>query len=107
MQIREILGVKVVDANGTGIGRLEEIEATRGDDVCAIEAYIVEHRGLLDRVSSWALTSSLRDKFPLGESSRPYRIAWDEMDLSDPRHPRALVPRESLRRVARRKPRDT
>jgi sporulation protein YlmC with PRC-barrel domain len=107
IQLHEILGAKVVDANGVHIGRLEEIEATRGEESCLIDAYIVEHRGPLDRVSSWALTSAVRDRLPKGESSRPYRIGWDEMDLSDPRHPRARLPRESLRRVVTRAPRDT
>jgi sporulation protein YlmC with PRC-barrel domain len=99
IQLREMLGVHVVDANGDKIGRLEEIEAERGEEACAILAYIVEHRGLLDRISSWALTSSVREHLPKSDRSRPYRIPWDEMDLSDPRHPRALRQKESLRRL--------
>jgi sporulation protein YlmC with PRC-barrel domain len=94
-----MLGMKVVDSDGVHIGRLEEIEAQRGDDSCVIEAYLVEHRGLLDRLSSWAVTSSLRDKLPKGASSSPYRVPWNEMDLTDPAHPRTLVPESALRRV--------
>jgi len=97
LQLREMLGVKVVDSEGEHIGRLEEIEAERGDEICEIRAYIVEHRGLLDRISSWALTSSIQDR--LSRKSQPYRVSWDQMDLSDPQRPRTLVPKELLHRV--------
>jgi sporulation protein YlmC with PRC-barrel domain len=99
IELREMLGVKVYDSEGEHIGRLEEVEAERGDDACAIVSYIVEHRGLLDRVSSWALTSRMREKLARRISSRPYRVGWNQMDLSDPRRPRTLVPRALLERA--------
>ncbi|HEX6575485.1 MAG TPA: hypothetical protein VF042_10995 [Gemmatimonadaceae bacterium] len=99
IELREMLGVKVVDAGGAHIGRLEEIELERGKDSCAIVAYIVEHRGLLDRVSGWALTASLQAKLSKRSKSRPYRVGWDQMDLSDPSHPRVLVPKELLEKA--------
>ena len=99
LQLFEILGKKVVDSDGRHIGRLEEIEATRGDDACAIDAYLVEHRGLLDRVGTWALSASVQRRLPQRKSSKPFRVPWDQMDLSDPGHPRVLVPQKELRRV--------
>lgn len=101
LELRHILGRRVVDSEGEPIGHLEEIEAERGDEFCTINSYIVEHRGLLDRVSSWALTSSLQSKLSRRSSSQPYRIAWNQMDLSDPEHPRALIPKDLLDRVPR------
>ena len=99
IQLREMLGVKVLDLNGITIGHLEEIEAERGETECVIRAYIVEHRGILDRVSSWALTSSMQKALERRSSSRPYRIPWDMMDMSDPTRPRCLIPKEELPRV--------
>ena len=96
LQLRTMLGAKVVDSEGAHIGRLEEIEAERGEDSCAINSYIVEHRGLLDWVSSWALPSSMQKRLARIQRARPYRVWWNQMDLSDPQHPRTLVPKELL-----------
>jgi sporulation protein YlmC with PRC-barrel domain len=98
VELREMLGRPVVDSEGVHIGRIEEIEAERGDDYCVVTSYLVEHRGLLDRVSTWTLSASLRSRLARRASSQPYRVAWDEMDISDPGHPRTLVPKEKLRR---------
>jgi hypothetical protein len=95
----KVLGKKVRDAEGIYIGRLEEIEAERGDTGCRIIAYLVEHRGLLDRVSSWALSSPLRQKLSRRRSSQPYRVFWNQMDLTSPQGPRTLVPRDMLDRA--------
>ena len=99
VELREMLGSKVVDSEGKPIGHLEEIEADRGDDYCVVTSYIIEHRGLLDRVSTWTLSASLQSRLARRASSQPYRVAWDQMDISDPRHPRTLVPKELLRRA--------
>jgi sporulation protein YlmC with PRC-barrel domain len=99
LELRKMLGARVVDSEGEHIGRLEEIVAERGEQSCEINSYIVEHRGLLDRISSWALTSSMRKSLSKKQSSQPYRVAWNQMDLSDPHHPRTLVPKDLLERM--------
>ena len=99
LRLLEILGRKVVDSEGVTLGHLEEIEMERGAESCPVQAYLVEHRGLLDRMSSWTLTSSMQKALSRRSSKKPYRVPWDEMDLSDPRHPRTLVPKSALRRV--------
>jgi sporulation protein YlmC with PRC-barrel domain len=98
IQLREMLGRRVVDSEGVHIGRLEEIEAERGKEHCVVEYFIVEHRGLLDRVSTWTLSAPLQEKLSRRASSQPYRVAWDQMDISDPKRLRTLVPKELLRR---------
>jgi hypothetical protein len=98
LQLRHILGAKVHDSEGVPLGHLEELEVERGDEYCTIISYLVEHRGLLDRLSTWTLTSSMQKKLDRRSSSRPYRVGWNQMDLSDPRHPRTLVPKELLER---------
>jgi sporulation protein YlmC with PRC-barrel domain len=98
LQLRKMLGARVTDSEGVHIGRLEEIEVEKGDESCAVVSYIVEHRGLLDRLSTWAVTSEMQKKLSRRASSRPYRVGWNQMDLSDPHHPRALVPKEMLSR---------
>ena len=94
-----MLGKKVIDADGKYAGRLEEIEAERGDDVCLVKNYLVEHRGILDRIQTWALAAPMQKAIPVREKSRPYRVPWDKMDLTDPEHPRIIVPQSDLTRV--------
>jgi sporulation protein YlmC with PRC-barrel domain len=99
IELRALLGKKVFDSEGQPLGHLEEIEAERGDEYCVVNSYLVEHRGVLDRISSWALTASMREKLERRASARPYRVAWNQMDLSDPDHPRTLVPKDALERA--------
>ena len=99
LHLYEILGRKVLDANGEYVGRLEEVEAERGDDACAIENFLVGRRGLLDRIAAWAIAASLQRFLPVREKSKPYRVPWEQMDLSDPSRPRINVHKSELRRV--------
>ncbi|MEO5904210.1 MAG: hypothetical protein ABIQ55_09380 [Gemmatimonadaceae bacterium] len=99
IQLFEILGHKVYDSDGKYAGCIEEIEAERGDDSCAIENFLVEHRGLTDRITAWAIAYSLQHFIPVREKSKPYRVPWQLMDLSDPRNPRITVPQSELKRV--------
>jgi sporulation protein YlmC with PRC-barrel domain len=99
LRLFEILDRKVVDSEGKYAGRVEEIEAERGDDVSLIKSYLVVHRGLLDRIQTWALAGSIRKSIPVREKSTPYRVPWDQMDMSDPDHPRILVPQSELSRA--------
>lgn len=99
IHLYEILGRKVCDANGEYAGCLEEIEVERGDEVCPVKSYLVEHRGLMSRITAWALADSLQKAIPVSEDSLPYRVPWDQMDLSDPEHPRITVAKSELRRA--------
>lgn len=95
----EILGRKVHDSDGKYAGCLEEIEVQRGDESCPVESYLVYRRGLIARVTAWALSDSLRKAIPKSEKSLPYRVPWDLMDLSDVARPRITIPRGQLERV--------
>lgn len=99
LNLYEILGRKVCDANGEYAGCLEEIEVERGDEACAVKSYLVEHRGLMSRITAWALADSLQKAIPVKEESLPYRVPWDQMDLADPEHPRITVAKSELKRA--------
>ena len=99
LHLYETLGRKVYDANDKYAGRLEEIEVERGDESCLVTNYLVQHRGLMSRITQWAVSDSLRKTIPVSEKSLPYRVPWDLMDLSDPEHPRITVAQSELRRA--------
>lgn len=99
LHIYEALGRKVHDANGEYAGRLEEIEVERGDESCLVTGYLVQHRGLRSRITAWALSDSLQKAIPTSEKSLPYRVPWDQMDLSNPDRPRITVSKTELKRI--------
>jgi sporulation protein YlmC with PRC-barrel domain len=96
--VEKLVGRKVVDSDGRELGRIHEIRAERGEESCAVEAYYVGGRALILRVAQWAVPSSIGSKLE-SKLLNPFRIAWDEMDLSDPQHPRTTVARDQLRRA--------
>jgi sporulation protein YlmC with PRC-barrel domain len=99
IRLLEILGRRVIDSNGETIGHLEEIEAEQGSESCLVQAYLVEHRKLLDRLSTWALTSSMQEALSRRSTSKPFRVPWHQMDLSEPRRPKTRVPKSELRQT--------
>lgn len=99
LHLYETLGRKVHDANGEYAGRLEELEVERGDESCLVMNYLVQRRGLVSRITAWALSDSLQKAIPTSEKSLPYRVPWELMDLSDPEHPRITVPQKELKRA--------
>ena len=50
------------------------------------------------RIARWAVPNSLSSAIE-EKLFRPYWIAWDKMDLSDPDHPRATISKEELEKT--------
>lgn len=96
INVELLIGRKVVDSDGKKVGRIEEISAERGDESCAVEAYYVGTRALLVRIAQWAAPSGASGYIE-SKMLRPFRIPWDQMDLSDPERPRTTVSRDQLR----------
>jgi sporulation protein YlmC with PRC-barrel domain len=96
INVEQLIGKKVVDSDGQKVGTIHEISVERGEESCPVEAYYVGKRALLVRVAQWAVPSKA-SSFLQSKMLNPYRIAWDEMDLSDPEHPRTTVNKEQLR----------
>lgn len=95
VHVEQLIGLKVHDAEGRKIGRIEEIVAEwEGTDLVVVEV----HTGpgaLLERVIDLATlvpySGTLRQQL-----RNLRRIPWHQLDLSDPDHPRATVRREEL-----------
>ena len=103
MQCREIhlellLGTKVVDVDGQKVGRIEEFIAGDVNGEAVVMEYHLGPHALAERLSASLM------KLPfLGMLGRlrgkSYRVAWDQMDLTDVRRPRLTCRREDLRAV--------
>ncbi len=95
LRLEQLLGRKVRDPKGRVIGRLEEFRATRNGDAWEVTEFDLGRTALLERLAvrhfGW-----LPGKRPAG-----YRATWDQIDLTDPDHPRLTVPVEDLKPIRR------
>jgi hypothetical protein len=91
-----LIGRKVRDANGDKVGRIEELRVKQDEKACLVEAYLVGTSALIDRLSAWSLVRPI-NKVLRGRVISVYEVPWDEMDLTDPEHPKLHIPKSELR----------
>ena len=98
LRLESLLGHRVRGADGKSLGRIEEIIAEiRGTDWIVVEVH-VGPGALLERLTE--LTSLVPLFGPLQRRlGARHRVAWDQLDLSDPSRPRATVRRDDLERA--------
>ncbi len=101
LRVEELLGRKVVDADGRKVGHIEDFVAERRSGELVVREFLTGETGTLSRLSVVTSRSALFFVHllagRLGGRRAGYRIRWNEIDLSDPRHPRALLTRDRLR----------
>jgi hypothetical protein len=97
IRIEELLGARILDAQGQRVGRIEEMRAEHGGARCEITGYVIGLAGLLERLSLGRVARWLLPALGLAASKRCF-IPWDALDLSDPRRPRLHKPLEEVRR---------
>ena len=84
VRLQSLVGRRVHDAEGKVVGRIEEVRAEmQGDDLVVTE-YLCGPAAILTRLGIRAMRLiGLRQW-------EPTRIAWDQLDLSDPHKPRVI-----------------
>ncbi len=87
-----LIGRKVFAPNNRSVARLEEVHAEMHGKGCVITEYVLGSAGLSER-----LGVSVRLLF--GRRGGGYIARWDQIDLSDPEHPRLTCPVEELRKA--------
>jgi sporulation protein YlmC with PRC-barrel domain len=93
VRVELLLGRRVLAQNGRSVGRVEEIRVERSGGGYVVTEYHVGPEALLERLAV-GLQSLFREP-PRGG----YAIAWNQVDLSDPEHPRLTCPADELRRL--------
>jgi hypothetical protein len=88
----QLLGRVVVAGNNRSIGRLEELRAEQHGDYFDIVEFVIGAAGLMER-----LNVGLRALF--GMTGRGKVARWDQIDISDPLHPRLTCPSDQLRKL--------
>jgi hypothetical protein len=77
----QLLGRTVVAGNNRSIGRLEEFRSEQRGDYFHVVEFVIGAAGLMER-----LNVGLRGLF--GMSGRGKIARWDQIDITDPLHPR-------------------
>jgi sporulation protein YlmC with PRC-barrel domain len=90
-----LLGEKVFAANGSPIGRLEEIRTEINKGHCFVSEFLVGSYAVLERLAAWRIGRALLRVFG-AKRKEGYRIRWNQMDLSDPRHLKLLCEVDEL-----------
>ena len=85
-----LIGRPVHDASGERIGRLAEIVAHKEGDEIIVASYYVGPHSWVQRFAIHGLGIRFRN------IAWRYRVNWDQMDLSDPYHPRVICRCEEL-----------
>jgi hypothetical protein len=86
--IQDILGKRIRDAAGRPAGRIEEIIAEpRGSQVFVSEFHLGAYAAL-ERFAGWSIGRRLLRFLGARRRNGGYRARWDQVDLSEPDHPR-------------------
>jgi sporulation protein YlmC with PRC-barrel domain len=99
INVELLLGTKVHDVNGEDVGRIEEFHVERDESSCRIDAYLVGASSLIDRLSAWTLVRPIAKLLNRRKLLTAYEIPWQDMDLSDPEHPKLRTARRGLRHI--------
>jgi sporulation protein YlmC with PRC-barrel domain len=97
INVERLLGTKVRDINGEDVGRIEEFRVERNDNACLVEAYLIGASAVIQRLSAWTLVRPIERSLHGRTFYSIYRVPWQDMDLSDPRHPRLRIAKRDLR----------
>ena len=87
-----LLGRDVIAANNQRVGRLEEFRAEEQRGVYTITEYVIGAAGLLERLG-------VGFKLLFGKQGGGYVARWDQLDISNPEHPRLTCRVEDLQKL--------
>jgi hypothetical protein len=94
-----LLGKRVRDNLGKPVGRIEEIRAEQQGSEWIVCEYLPGAYGWCERFSAWSIIRTLVRRLGGRTAGSGYRIAWSQLDLTDPAHPRLRCTREDLLRI--------
>ena len=95
LHVELLLGEKVFALNGLAIGRLEEIRTQINKGHCFVSEFLVGSYAVLERLAAWRIGRAVLRVFG-ARRQEGYRVHWDQLDLSDPRHLKLLCDVEEL-----------
>jgi sporulation protein YlmC with PRC-barrel domain len=97
IHVELLLGTKVCDVDGSYVGRIEELRVERDEKACLVDAYLIGASAVIQRLSAWTLVRPIRKLLRSRKLYALYQVPWQDMDLTDPRHPRLRTSKRDLR----------
>jgi sporulation protein YlmC with PRC-barrel domain len=97
IHVELLLGRKVRDAEGEDVGRIEEFRVEQVEKSCLVEAYLIGTSALIERLSAWSLVRPIKRALHSRNLYSLYRVPWQDMNLTDPEHPRLRISKRDLR----------
>ncbi len=88
VRVEQLLGKLVVDIQGEKVGRIQEIRAEQQGQDWIVAEYLVGLAAVLERSSAWAIGRSIFTLFGSREAGQGFRVAWNQLDLTQIDHPR-------------------
>jgi hypothetical protein len=95
--VEHLLGCRVLDIDGDVVGRIEELHVEIVDGELVVLEYHVGPAALLERIAGFA--TSLPFFGAVFREPRGLRVRWQDLDLSEPSHPRVRLSRGELLRA--------
>jgi len=92
VRVDRLLGREVLTGNNQPAGRLEEFRAERRGGDYVVTAVVIGMAGLAERLGVGV-------KLLFGRRVGGYVARWDQIDLSDPDHPRLTCAVEELEKL--------
>jgi hypothetical protein len=99
VQIQSLLNRRVIALNGRRIGRLEEIRIEQRGEVYVVSEYLVGTFAMFERLAAWSIGRAMLQVSRMTCKDGGYRVRWDQLDISDPTHPKLLCRTDELARM--------
>jgi len=89
VHVELLMGRRVVDASGKSVGHIAEILAAPDDSGnLVVREYLLRRHRLLDSFNVPGVAGGLVRLLGGHSAHAGVKVPWDQMDLSDPRHPK-------------------
>lgn len=95
VRLEDLLGARVVAANGRRVGRIEDVCAELRDGDYVVVEYHLGTGALLER---WSVVTGVVGLF--GPKAPTLIARWNQLDISDPRRPRLTCPLDEIERTS-------
>jgi sporulation protein YlmC with PRC-barrel domain len=94
-----LLGRKVLSKQGALVGRIEEFAAEPDGEELVVTALLLGPPALFDRLSLPSFGRWILRALGLLKQPPACRVDWDQIDLTDPNHPRLVCDEEDIRKA--------
>jgi len=96
MNVELLLGKHVIDAAGESVGHIEELLAEDESGELVVVEFHTGIRGVAERLAATRVLMHLWRTLR-ATKMEGFAIRWDQLDVSDPDHPRTHCPKSTLR----------